>query len=105
MRYYVSGEQPVPRTVMLALESLTGDPAFFQRLAARIRAEAGCRCDGFEISTYASGEDGTQEVLAGFKVGDCSACSDGTTGETALRVLRMSAVPLIESKRQASRRK
>lgn len=103
MRYYVAGEQPVPRAVMLAIESLTGDPAHFQRMTAKIRAEAGCRCDEFGISTYRSDEPGKQEVEAGISDGTCEACSNGTTREVAMRFLRMSAVPLIDNR--GSRRK
>lgn len=103
MRYYVAGEQPVPRSVMLAIESLTGDPAHFQRMTAKIREQAGCRCDEFEISTYRSGEPGRQEVQAGISDGTCEACSDGTTREVAMRLLHLSAVPLIDAR--GSRRK
>jgi transcriptional regulator with XRE-family HTH domain len=98
MRYYVSGEQPVPRALMLALESLTGDPAYYRRLEARIRAEAGCRCEDFKLTTFKSAEPGLQRVPAGFRTGTCKACSDGDTWEVAKRVLRISGVPVIGRK-------
>jgi hypothetical protein len=79
MRYYVAGEQPVPKVLMLALESLSGDPSFFQRVEARIRVEAVCKCYGFEVATYLSTGDGPHEVLAGYSVGNCEACADGRT--------------------------
>jgi hypothetical protein len=105
MRYYVAGEQEVPQLLLLALESLSGDPAFFQRVEHRIRQEAGCKCYGFKIATYLSREPGSQEVLAGYSVGNCEACAAGLTEEAAKRVLRLSGVPLIGTPRVPAKHK
>jgi plasmid maintenance system antidote protein VapI len=100
MRYYVSGESDVPRSVMLALEKLTDrDNFFYQKMAARVRNKAGCTCGEFEIATYPGVSRGPR-VLAGFSPGTCKTCADGTTTETAYRLLKLDGIPVIQNQRR-----
>lgn len=103
MRYYVSGDKEVPRVVLMALEYLTGDPAFFKRLEFRARLDAGCSCGAFVISTYEGAEAGNQRVIAGMSPGSCDACAEGATGEAALRLVRAAGFQL-EQRRRARQR-
>ena len=103
MRYYVSGTTPIPRAVMLALEYLAGADGFHQKLAADIRKEAGCTCGEFEINTYAATSPGPRS-LAGFSVGNCKMCADGTTEEVAYRTLKAKKIPFLPPKGRQSNR-
>lgn len=94
MRYYVDGTTPVPQTIMLALESLTGAPEFLARLSARARIEAGCECGEFQIVTDGNAnEEGSFRVSA-LHSGHCKACEAGTSIEVASRLLAMSGFSL-----------
>jgi len=98
MRYYVSGEQPIPRSVMIALETLTEDKGFYQTLAAEIRRKAGCTCGDFNIESY-EGVSGGPRALAGFSVGSCQACADGISENVAYTVLNINRIPVIDGRR------
>jgi hypothetical protein len=96
MRYYVDGAHPVPRSILLALESLTGAPEFLERLSARVRVEAGCTCGDFQILTNQSDKSGQFPIISALKSGRCQACAAGISVEVASRLLAMSGLGQID---------
>jgi len=96
MRNYVSGDTPIPRAIMMALEAVTGQHGFYQTLAAQVREEAGCSCGEFEIDTYGGVGPGSR-VLAGLSIGNCAACTEGRTEDRARAVLGTNRIPVIDS--------